>query len=124
MRIDGARDAKNASVAPELSGRTVADDAYVGHELRRTPAGIAGCGRSLFINYGLLHSAAQFHLQAFYLEWRSGANVDTHAGRFGDRVHRRPPADHADVERGLRLRRDSGLGEQMERVSQRHDWVG
>src|SRR6185437_8700151 len=123
VRVDGARDAKNASVRAKFSGRTVADNPYVSREFRGTAAGVASCGRPSFIDRGLLHRTAEFHFQAFDFEWRSRANVDPHAGRFGNRIHRSSPADHADIKRGLRLRRDSGLSEKMKRMPQSHDRI-
>src|SRR5215470_11677443 len=70
-----------------------------------------------------LQSTPQLELQPVDLRSGTGAHVHAHASGFGDRIHRRPAADNADIKRGFRRRRNPCLREQVDRPSQSNDRI-
>ena len=64
-------------------------------------------------------------LQSLHLGHRGRADVDLHAGRLGNRIHRGAAANDSNVERSLRRRRNRRRGERFDRLGQNHnrDWA-
>src|ERR1700733_15911820 len=119
MRVHGANDFQDASIAIKFASGTIAyrDDfiSQAGRTLLRRTSPLAA---ARFRFDRLLHCEPQRGFQALHLSHRSRSNFDPHAGRLGNGVYRGAAANYADIERSLRRRWQHGLRERMNGVRQ------
>ena len=77
-----------------------------------------------FIFHRAIQRQAQRLLQALHLGHRRRADIDFHAGRLGNRIHRSPAANHSNVERSLRRGWNRSRRKGLDRLRQNHNGIG